>query len=151
MTVEKAEAGEMQALKQWADREFEQYEARQGVAYQLKPFAFAAREAGEILGVIRGFTCFADAYIEDLAVAGHCRAKGIGRQLMQAAEAYCRAQNVENLNLCTYGFQAPGFYEALGFTLEFIRKSRNSQLDKYYYVKYFGPHEGAEQALQAQG
>ena len=70
---------------------------------------------------------------------------------MQAAEAYCRAQNVENLNLCTYAFQAPGFYEALGFTLEFIRKSRNSQLDKYYYVKYFGPHEGAEQALQAQG
>ena len=32
MTVEKAEAGEMQALKQWADREFEQYEARPGVA-----------------------------------------------------------------------------------------------------------------------
>ena len=144
MTLEKAEAGEAQALKVWAEKEFEQYEAQHGVAYRMKPFAFAAKEKGEILGVVRGFTCFSEAYIDDLAVGAQYRAKGIGRQLMQAAEVYCRACGVENMNLCTYGFQAPGFYEKLGFTLEFIRKNRQTaRLDKYYYVKYFGAEETA--------
>ncbi len=143
MTVEKAEAGE--ALKQWVEREFERYEMQHGVAYRRKPFAFAAKENGEILGAVMGFTCFSEAYIDDLAVAERHRGKKIGRQLMQAAEAYCRACGVENMNLCTNGFQAPGFYEKLGFTLEFVRRSKNPQLDKYYYAKYFEQGEATEQ------
>ncbi len=49
---------EKQALKVWAEKEFEQYEAQHGVAYRMKPFAFAAKEKGKILGVVRGSPAF---------------------------------------------------------------------------------------------
>ena len=36
----------------------------------------------------------------------------------------------------TYEFQAPKFYEKIGYKLEYIRKNnKNSKLNKYFYSK----------------
>ena len=43
----------------------------------------------------------------------------------------------ENINLTTYGFQAPEFYQKCGYRVEFIRRNKeNPKLDKYYFVRY---------------
>ena len=43
----------------------------------------------------------------------------------------------ETIELTTYAFQAPGFYQKCGFDVEYIRRSKSdSRLDKYFMVKY---------------
>ena len=57
--------------------------------------------------------------------------------LVKAVEDYHKDKNFENINLTTYGFQAPEFYKKCGYEIEFIRKNKdNSKLDKYFFVKY---------------
>ena len=52
---------------------------------------------------------------------------------------FAEKKGFENINLTTYGFQAPEFYKKCGYNIEFVRKNEeNQKLDKYYLVKYFG-------------
>lgn len=63
------------------------------------------------------------------------------KKLMRAVEAHYQGRGFNNINLCTSAFQAPGFYEKLGFRLEYIRENKtNPKLTKYFYVK-FSPGE----------
>ena len=45
------------------------------------------------------------------------RGAGLGRQLLQRAEAIARERGCHGLWLDTFSFQARGFYEKLGFSL----------------------------------
>ena len=60
--------------------------------------------------------------------------------LLKKVEEHYKNENIDNFNLTTYEFQAPKFYEKMGYTLEFVRKnSRNPKLNKYYYSKKIVP------------
>lgn len=136
MIIEKVEANEK--LEQIIEEGFEKYEAKYRVACNYTPFYFVAKENDEIVGVITGFICFLEIYIDDLIVMENYRGKNIGTQLIKIVEEYYKNYGLNNINLCTYEFQAPKFYEKLGFQLEFIRKNKdNPKLNKYYYVKFF--------------
>lgn len=125
-------------LKRVMEAEHEKYEARQGVACNYAPFAFAAKENDEIVGAVTGFTCYAEVYIDDLVVMEQHRGKDIGTRLLKAVEERFKDSGFSNINLCTSEFQAPQFYEKCGFELEFVRKNQtNPKLNKYFYVKYF--------------
>ena len=39
------------------------------------------------------------------------------------------------ITLTTFGFQAPEFYRKQGYTVEFIRKSKDPKLDKIFLRK----------------
>ncbi|MEL1134255.1 GNAT family N-acetyltransferase [Desulfitobacterium sp. THU1] len=60
------------------------------------------------------------AWIMDLAVLEEFRKKGIGRALMDAAEAYCREEAIQYLGLAvsTHNIQALNLYQSLGFVEE---------------------------------
>ena len=136
MTIEAAGPGDQ--LKAVLEAEHEKYEARHGVAFNYTPFGFAAKENGEIVGAVTGFTCYGEVYIDDLVVMEDHRGKAIGTRLLQAVEEQYRGRGFNNINLCTSAFQAPRFYEKCGFELEFVRKNKDDpKLNKYFYVKYF--------------
>ncbi len=125
-------------LKTIMEEEHKKYEAKNGVAFNFTPFSFVAKEEGEIVGAITGFTCYAEVYIDDFVVMENHRGKDIGTKLMKAVEEYYKDSGFNNMNLCTSEFQAPQFYEKYGFELEFVRKNKdNPKLNKYFYVKYF--------------
>lgn len=61
-------------------------------------------------GALRGL-------LEDVRVAGHCRSRGIGEQLVQWAVSEARAQGCKLVELLTHHTRvdAQRFYERLGF------------------------------------
>ena len=75
-------------------------------------------------------------YIDDFIVFEKYRNKGYGKRLLQYVEDAYKGKGFHNINLVTNAFQAPGFYEKMGFTLEFVRENKNNKkLDKYFYCK----------------
>lgn len=120
------------------DAEFNEFAKKNGVICNYKSFAFVAKEGNKIIGIITGNSYYKEVHISDLIVLEHYRNKHIGSKLMETVEIYYKNKGFENINLTTYGFQAPEFYKKCGFEIEFIRKNQeNPKLNKYYLVKYF--------------
>ena len=89
------------SLKKDIQKEFEKYEAKDGVSFNHTPFCFGAKENGKVIGAITGFRCFSEIYIDELIVFEHQRGKQIGTQLIQMVEDTYKNQNLHNINLCT--------------------------------------------------
>jgi len=47
--------------------------------------------------------------------AGLMRGQGVGTQLLHAAEQEARARGCDHMVLSSFSFQAPGFYQKLGY------------------------------------
>ena len=120
------------------DEEFNKFATKNGIICNYKSFAFVAKEESKIIGIITGNSYYKEVHISDLIVLEQYRNKHIGSKLMETVENYYENKGFENINLTTYGFQAPEFYKKCGFEIEFIRKNKeNPKLNKYYLVKYF--------------
>ena len=74
-------------------------------------------ETGEIIGGLWGGTGFAQFHISTLFVPETLRGSGIGRALMGQAEEEAVRRGCLGAWLDTFSFQAPGFYEKLGYTV----------------------------------
>ena len=120
------------------DEEFNKFATKNEVICNYMPFSFIAKENNKLVGIITGNSYYKEIHISDLIVLEEYRNKHIGSKLIETVENFYRNRGFENINLTTYGFQAPDFYKKCGFEVEFIRKNKeNSKLDKYYLVKYF--------------
>ena len=81
-----------------------------------KEFAFSVHsETGEFVGGLLGFTHWNHFFVYAVFVDQDFRRAGIGRELMRRAEALALQHGCDAIYLDTFDFQAPGFYEKLGF------------------------------------
>jgi ribosomal protein S18 acetylase RimI-like enzyme len=81
-----------------------------------KDFAFFVKsETGEFVGGLLGFTHFNHFFVSALYVDQKFRKAGIGRELMARAEALALEHGCDAIYLDTFDYQAPAFYEKLGF------------------------------------
>lgn len=118
--------------------EFNKCAKKNGVNCNYKSFAFVAKEDSKILGIITGKSYYKEVHISDLIIVEEYRNKRIGSKLIETVEKYYKDKDFENINLTTYGFQAPEFYKKCGFEVEFVRENKkNPKLNKYFLVKYF--------------
>jgi len=110
-----------------------------------RPLAVLLRDpaSGETLGGLWGRTAWRWLYVELLFVPEALRRGGVGRELMQRAEAEAILRGCHAAWLDTFSFQARGFYEKLGY-------SAFGQLDEYppghsrfFMCKQFAPRSGA--------
>lgn len=117
--------------------EFNKYASKNGVICNYNPFTFIAKEEDKIIGIITGNSYYKEIHISDLIVLEEYRNKKVGSMLIKAVEEYFVDKGFKNINLTTYGFQAPKFYEKCGFKIEFVREDKeNPKLSKYFLVKY---------------
>lgn len=119
------------------DEEFNKFAIKNDVICNYKSFTFTAKKENKIIGIITGHCYYKEIHIGDLIVLEEYRGQGIGSQLINAVEEYYNGKEYRNINLTTYAFQAPKFYEKCGFQVEFIREDKeNPKLSKYFLVKY---------------
>ena len=70
---------------------------------------------GRVLGGLILQSYWMESYVELLWLSERARRLGLGRGLIAEAERRARRRGSVLLHLNTYSFQAPGFYEKLGF------------------------------------
>ncbi len=78
---------------------------------------FVRDEKGDIAAGIHGWTWSGCGKIENLWVRQELRGKGYGTSLLQAAEREAAARGCGRLFLDTFSFQAPLFYQKLGYEI----------------------------------
>ncbi|MFL5639943.1 MAG: GNAT family N-acetyltransferase [Gemmatimonadaceae bacterium] len=82
-----------------------------------QPVRFIARDELGVIGGLLGHTRWKWLYVAKLWVDDRGRGRGIGTQLMAAAEELALARGCTDASLDTFEYQARPFYEKLGYEL----------------------------------
>lgn len=91
-------------------------------------FGFFIRDdLGKVIGGLTGFIFVTSIQIRFLWLSEELRNQGVGSKLMNEVESEAKRREIENIMVDTFSFQAPKFYESLGF----------SEIGRYedYFVK----------------
>jgi ribosomal protein S18 acetylase RimI-like enzyme len=104
--------GDIRALEEG----LEGFNRSRTTAYRTKvPLAVWMRREGRIIGGAYGDTRSGWLYLSLLWVDESLRGEGWGKQLLERFENEAIARDCHAAWVDTYGFQAPGFYEKLGY------------------------------------
>jgi GNAT superfamily N-acetyltransferase len=96
---------------------------------------FVRDDAGHLLAGISGGTWAGYLEVKDLWVREDQRGQGLGRRLLLAAEQEARERGCQQVLLDTHDFQAPGFYQRLGYTVFGVLEGIGGRHTRYYLSK----------------
>jgi ribosomal protein S18 acetylase RimI-like enzyme len=80
--------------------------------------------------------------VAHLWVAEAERGRGLGRALLQAAEAEAARRGCEQILVSTHSFQAPAFYERLGYQRQAMVPGQPKGHANIVYLKRLGGQSG---------
>lgn len=89
----------------------------------------------EIVGGLVGATYWDWFYLDLLWVREDLRGQGHGRRLVERAESEARRRGARHAYLDTFSFQAPGFYEKLGYHVFGELPEFPAGHSRYFYTK----------------
>ena len=131
-------AGEDAVLEGRLDGLLDAHAEAIGKAFDPQTVGFVARDGdGAFLGGLYGWGQLGWFFVKLLALEPSTRKAGIGGRLLTEAEDHARAEGLVGVYLDTYEFQAPGFYETMGYT-EFGRlPAAGGHPQRFWYAKIF--------------
>jgi ribosomal protein S18 acetylase RimI-like enzyme len=100
-----------------------------------KPLEIILFEGKTVIGGLYGRSIWGTLEIQKLAIAEEYKNKGLGKKLIEAAVEEARIRNCGYVSLNTFSFQAPEFYEKLGFTKIATESDFPKGHKRYYYRK----------------
>lgn len=103
--------------------------------FTTKPVAFEVWEGAERIGVCVVQVFWGSLYIKYLIVNEQYRGQGIASRLVEHALAYGKANGCTFASVATMSFQAPLFYQKLGFRIELKRAGFATGAACYYLRK----------------
>jgi len=105
----------------------------------LKPERFVVTlrdpESNAVIGGLHAVSYWDWFFIEHVYVPDALRKRGTGTSLMKEAEAAAKKRGCVGINLGTFSFQAPGFYEKLGYERTHTTPHFPKGHENYTYVK----------------
>jgi ribosomal protein S18 acetylase RimI-like enzyme len=105
-------------------------------ADDAQPVAFVLRDAhGALVGGLSGWTWGGGLEGSLLRVHEDWRGQGHGARLLRAAERAAISQGYRQAVLDTYSFQAPGFYQRLGYEVAGVFENVPAGHQKYFLRK----------------
>jgi len=90
-------------------------------------------DSQRVVAGVAGWTWASACEITDLWVSQGERKKGMGKRLLEAAEAEARKSGCSQILIRSYSFQAPHFYEKYGFKIEHVINGFPEE-HKYYFL-----------------
>lgn len=97
--------------------------------------AFTAKEDEEVIGALSVLTFYGALWIKYLFIKEEYWGIEIGKQLIDRAIQFAKEQNLTFIFVETLSFQALGFYQKLGFELEFTRTGYQNGISFHYLRK----------------
>ena len=109
---------------------------QQGGEDHSKPVFFGVLDAdGKLVGGVIGETHWEWLYVNLMFLPEDLRGQGYGQRLLTLAEEEARARGAKHAYLDTFSFQAPGFYEKLGYEIFGVLEDFPPGQKRYYYRK----------------
>ncbi|MGE7951281.1 GNAT family N-acetyltransferase [Lysinibacillus xylanilyticus] len=106
------------------------------VKHPVKNISFILRdEGGKILGGISGTIFWYNLHIDYLWVDELLRGKGYGKKLLNCIENIARENRCKLIQLDTFSFQAPGFYQKNGYEIVGVVEEHPNKENQQYYLK----------------
>lgn len=106
------------------------------VKHPVKNISFILRdEGGEILGGITGTIFWYNLHIDFLWVDESLRGKGYGKKLLNHIEKIARENRCQLIQLDTFSFQAPVFYQKNGYEIVGVIEGHPNKENQQYYLK----------------
>jgi ribosomal protein S18 acetylase RimI-like enzyme len=99
------------------------------------PVSFEILNDHELIGAVVVRIFWGQLHIKNLAVSKKYRGLNLAKKLMERAFAYGRAQGCTFAFVETMNFQAPEFYQKLGFKVDFVRSGYAKDTSFYYLRK----------------
>ena len=109
--------------------------AMTGYDEKFDPVAFVANERERFVGAIVVELFWGALHLKYVYVEDEYRGRGIVTQLMEHALAYGRDYGCPFVFVETMNFQALGFYQKIGFELEFTRSGYKHNTSFHYLSK----------------
>ncbi len=107
--------------------------------HEVKPMAcFAHAQDGTVVGGAVGRWWGGCAELQQLWVDAALRKQGLGARLVGAFEEHARSKRCTYVYVETFSFQAPGFYERLGYVTEYVRRGYPHGIAKHHLGKQLG-------------
>lgn len=97
---------------------------------------FVRDDQQQILAGLEGWTWCGSCYIRHVWVHEELRGQGYGTRLMGAAEQEAAARGCSHMVLASYNFQAPEFYQRLGYEVFAVLEGHPRQQRDYYLHKW---------------
>lgn len=91
--------------------------------------------SGEVVAGLSGHTWGGCCELTHLWVREDCRGQGFGARLVRTAEEEARRRGCAQVVLLTHSFQAPGFYEKLGYERRYEVQGRPQGHSNIVFVK----------------
>jgi len=143
--IELCDDEESQELEAFLVERIYQFNAKATGYFDGRPLAGRLRsEAGEVIAAFNGHTWGGCCVLAHLWVHDSQRGRGLGRALLQAAEAEAARRGCEQVVLATHSFQAPAFYERLGYERHAVIGGQPKGHANLVYVKRLAGQNGAD-------
>lgn len=92
-------------------------------------------DSGEVTAGLTASIYWRQMHVDFLWVDETLRGQSIGTKLLEQAEQLARSRSLRYIQLETFSFQAPGFYQKLGFTIFGVLEDSPYDGAKQYYLK----------------